>query len=185
MNYGYYESPYYEDYLMHYGVKGMKWGVRKKTYGTSDLRNRYDAAKAEKKAANKAYSKSFDKAYNKSIAAYSPIKKHREANAARWEQASKDADKSTAARQAFKQVKNERKQAIKDTYKDIQKNTSVGQKLLYSDSTRKKAAKYVVDNNMSMKDATTRANKDAIRNTAVILAAYGAIGAGVLYKNTR
>lgn len=27
----------YEDYLMHYGVKGMKWGVRKKREKISDL----------------------------------------------------------------------------------------------------------------------------------------------------
>lgn len=176
----------YENYLMHYGVKGMKWGVRRASkLETSDIRRRFDSAKAEKKEASRTYSKSFDKAYNKSIAAYSPIKKHRDANNARWEQASKDADKYIEAKNAYKQVKKERKQAIKDTYKDIQKNATVAEKMIWSDGTRKKAAQYVVDNNMTMQEANSRAKKDGLRNTAIILAAYGAVAAGTLYKASR
>lgn len=35
----YYEnSSYYHDYLMHYGVKGMKWGRRKSQYGARIVR---------------------------------------------------------------------------------------------------------------------------------------------------
>ena len=85
----------------------------------------------------------------------------------------------------MKQVKNERKQNIKNTYNDIQKNASRGEKLLYNDETRRKAAKYVVDNNMSISDAKKKANKAAIRNTAIVLGTYGAINAASLYKSKR
>ena len=38
-------------------------------------------------------------------------------------------------------------------------------KTTYNNATRKKAAKYVVDNGMTVEQAKSRANKDAIRNT--------------------
>lgn len=161
------------DELRHYGVPGMKWGKRK-ARPTSDLRRRYDDARAAKKAANKAYNKAFDKAYDNAIAGYSPFKKHREANTKRWDDAWEKGQVSRKADEAYKSVKKERKQAIKDTYKDINKNSSIGEKLLFSEGTRKAAAKYVVDNNMSVSDAKKKANQEAIRNTAITLAAIGA-----------
>ena len=173
--------------LYHYGVKGMRWGHRKavdrNTVATSDLRKRYDAAKAQNKAAYKAYSKAYNKAYNRNIAMLSPIKKHREANNERWNEAANKAAESWEATRAYKQVKNERKTALKSTYKQLNKSASFKDKLLYSDGTRKKAAKYVVDNNMSVSDATKKANKEAIRNTAVVLGAYGAIAVGAYLKS--
>ena len=47
--------------------------------------------------------------------------------------------------------------------------------MVYNDATRKKAAKYVVDKNMSVADATKKAKGDAWRNTAAMLAVYGAV----------
>ena len=55
----------YNDELYHFGVKGMRWGHRKAAQ-KSDLRNRYDKAKVEKRNAKKAYNKSFNEAYNRS-----------------------------------------------------------------------------------------------------------------------
>ena len=55
----------------------------------------------------------------------------------------------------------------------------------YSGSSRQKAAKYVVDNNMSISDAKKKANKEAIRNFAIILGTYGAINVASLYMNNR
>lgn len=85
----------------------------------------------------------------------------------------------------YKQAKRERKQQIKSTYKSIQKSTSIGEKLIYNNATRKKAAKYVVDNNMTMSDATRRARSDANRNTALFVAAYGTATLGSMYLRSR
>ena len=136
-----YESNYrpthnaYGDELMHYGVKGMKWGVRRgasvkgglyakpkpvkagvvKGGPTSPQRQAYLTAKANKRAAHKEYKKAFNKAYNRSIAAWSPVKKHRQANDARWDNAIKKADASNAAKKTYKDAKKAYKQT--DEYK--------------------------------------------------------------------
>lgn len=172
-----------DDYLQHYGVPGMKWGVRRRTQlPTSNIRNRYDAAKANYKSAKKVYKKSFNEAYDKSMAAWSPSKKHRQENDARWEKAIKDADKANKAQNSYKKAKQERKYAINKTYADINKKASFGERFIYNDATRKKAAKYIVDNNMSVADANKRAKKDAWVNSAIIGGAIGAISVASLYK---
>lgn len=136
-----------DNYLSHYGVKGMKWGKRK-SLPTSSIRSNLNSTKAQYKSAKKAFNKSFHDAYNHAYQAYSPFKKRRQANADRWEK------------------------------------TSFGEKLLFNSTTRKKAAKYVVDNNMSMKEARKKANKQALRNTAAFIGVYGGIGiaGAALYK---
>lgn len=85
--------------LYHHGVKGMKWGVRKKRI--SDV----DVAKSSYRSAKKAYNKSFNKAYNRAVAAYSPFKKHRQANDARWEDAANKAEALNKAKSTYKKVK--------------------------------------------------------------------------------
>lgn len=110
------------DELYHYGVKGMRWGHRKASYqntavraGNSAQRQKYLDAKANKKAANKAYTKAFNKAYNRNFAMLSPIKKHRDANNERWNDAAEKGKKSYEADQAYKQAKKEYHQT--DEYK--------------------------------------------------------------------
>ena len=163
---------YYESELYHHGVKGMKWGVIRER-----PRSNVQIAKSNYKSAKKAYNKSFSKAYNNAIAAYSPIKKHREANDARWEQSRSDARKLNSAEKAYKQAKKDRKRSINNNYKQLNKNASLGEKMLYNDTTRKKAAKYMTDRNMSASEATKKAKRAAWRNTAPLVG--GMAGASV------
>lgn len=169
------------DELYHFGVKGMKWGHRK-SLPTSSLRNQVDSAKTTYKNAKKAYNKSFNDAYKHRAEAYSFSKERRKANDARWAKTQVDANKLNSAKADYKKAKLERKQKIKNTYKSLNKSASLGEKLTYNNATRKKAAKYVVDNGMTVEQAKSRANKDAIRNTGAILAAYGTVAVASLYK---
>lgn len=95
---------YCDDELMHYGVKGMKWGVRRARPQTA-----VDSARANYKTAKKEYNKSFNKAYNRAVAAYSPVKKHRQANDKRWEDAANKAEKLKEAKADYKKAKVEQK----------------------------------------------------------------------------
>ena len=177
-----------DEELRHHGVKGMKWGVikSKPKLNTSEVRSKYDSTKADYKSAKKAYNKSYNKAYNYS--AHHPIsqftnKKKAAESDRRWNDAYDKADSVEKARLDYKQAKAERKQTINKTYRDMQKKASLGEKLTYNNATRKKAAKYVVDNNMTMAEANERAKSDAIRNTGLIVAAYGALAVSALYRN--
>lgn len=134
----FYSAPEESDELKHYGVPGMKWGHRK-ARPQSEVRT---ARKAYRQA-NREYNRAFDKAYNRSIAAFSPIKKHRQANDARWEDAVNKAEAANKAKATYKKAKatakakakaeralakiekQNKKDFIKSRSKEIQKGSSV------------------------------------------------------------
>lgn len=91
--------------LYHHGVKGMKWGVRKKRV--------YDEKKAAYKTAKKEYNQAFRKADNRALAAYSPSKKHRQANDARWENAVNKAEALNKAKKEYKSAKKDYKREVR------------------------------------------------------------------------
>ena len=114
------------DELYHYGVKGMRWGHRKKYYNADGSLNRLGQARQNYKTANKAYNKSYDNAYNKSIGAYSPIKKHRQNAQKRWEDVYEKGQARDKAKKAYK--------AEKQAYKNSPEGKAAAEK-------RKKAIK--------------------------------------------
>lgn len=101
--------PERSDELCHYGVKGMKWGVRKASPEVATARKAYKQAKRD-----------FNRAYNKAdfrrAAALSPIKKHRQANDARWDDAMNKAHAMKDAKRAYKQAKKADKQRRAEGY---------------------------------------------------------------------
>ena len=123
---------YYSDELYHHGILGQRWGKKNgppyplsvKDHSASekkagwkkslDSNGELEEKKKAYKQARREYQKSFNKAYNLSIAAYSPVKSHREANKKRWEDASGKAQKYLDAKQEYKSEK----QKIKE-YQDI------------------------------------------------------------------
>lgn len=89
--------------LMHYGVKGMKWGVRRARKEYKNLA----VVKGEYKHAKKAYDRSFSYAYNNSKDAYSPSRVRRAQNNARWADVNRDAERMKAAKKVYKDKKKE------------------------------------------------------------------------------
>lgn len=154
--------------IYHYGTLGMKWGHRS-ALPTSDIKKRYDSAKASKKESNKTYSKEFDRV------SANPLNSFTKKGSQKWNGVYKLAEKAGKADTEFSVVKAERKSAIATKANEMNKKASIGEKLLFNNATRKTAAKYVVDNNMSVTEATKRSKEDAIRNTAVFMAAYGGL----------
>lgn len=72
-------------------------------------------------------------------------------------------------------AKRKQKAAIKEQYNKIDDKAQFRDRLLYNNATRKKAAKYIVKNDMPYEDAMNKAKDDAIRNTVIFIAAYGAL----------
>lgn len=174
-----------ENELYHYGVPGMKWGVRKKQYGESDISSNYNKAKAAYRTAKKDYNEAFNKYYNKSHQAYSFSKKKRAANDERFADAINKGIALDKAKKSYKTAKETRQQAINTTSKDLRKQANFAEKLAYNSATYKRAAKYVVDNNMTVADATKKAKTDAWRNSVAFVAGLAAVSIGAEYLKNR
>jgi hypothetical protein len=103
----------YNNELYHYGVKGMKWGHRKKYYNSDGSLNQLGQARKNYKTAKREYNKSFNKAYRRSDSPipYTLTKAGRKKTNEAWEDAANKAEASRNAKAEYKQAKKEYKKS--------------------------------------------------------------------------
>ncbi|MDU5951818.1 MAG: hypothetical protein E6Z06_02910 [Clostridiales bacterium] len=183
----------YRDYLQHHGVKGMKWGVRKK-YEKSSIRREYDNKKynmrskrmksmnafldsasatdeADKYLEQYPLHAYFGKKAGVKGRTYLKLRDEERKAEDRYHNANL---KYRNARKEFKRTAKKRRNEIRKTNKKIRSSS----KLKISTPITKKTAKYIVDNNMSIQDAKKRAIRNsAVQSTAIILAGVGGMAA--------
>lgn len=188
-----------DDHLEHHGIKGQKWGVRrfenpdstlttkgKIRYGeTSDL---YNAKKGQLKSTMKSMGNTIaanvyglnKKAYKNSNKTLSSMNAAKESEFRKKAEAhAQDMVKKSEAKKAYKEE-------YKKNLKDIRDKASLGEKITHNDATRRRAAKIMTKyKNVSMEEANKQAKKEAWRNTALIMAGWGAVTLGGMYTSKK
>lgn len=176
---------------MHYGKLGMHWGkrtggsstspqrVRTKDLQKSATRQAFDNAKTKKKDAYDDYADAYDNY------ARNPLNAFTKRGDQKFNTMNQKLKKSNRADADFKAIKTDRKLKIKSKTRELNAATTTKEKMIYNSANRKRAAKYIVDNDMPVSEATKRAKGDARRNTAILVAAYAPILVASLYVKNK
>ena len=158
---------YGENYLAHYGIPGLRWGVRK-----------YRDASGNYTASGKArYVKDKVAAIQRDIDSFKGIKNGVKTKTGKQVLTRKDVDDAVSGLESSKrrrEAKFSRKYDIAKARQDIDRQTGTLKKLVYNSRTRDLAARYVVDRNMTISDATKKAEGAAWRNSVAFVGLYGA-----------
>ena len=121
--------------LYHVGVKGMKWGVRKKQpiSGGNNLARKKQAYKDAKKAYSKAYNSAYNYSGRHAISQFVSKTAKNESNK-RWDEATKKAKQLETAQKQYKAEKKAQKalkklekQKYKETIKKYRKEIQAGE----------------------------------------------------------
>ena len=154
--------------LAHHGILGMKWGIRR----YQDEKGNYTSA------GKKRYIKDKTSGIQKDIDSFKSVKNGIKDKKGRQLLTKEDVDSSVAglkAQKAKQEAKLSRKWDINKVYTDFDRSATSAEKFVYNEATRKRAAKFVVDKNMSMTDALKKAKGEAWRNTAIYVGVMGGL----------
>lgn len=173
------------DYLEHFGVQGMHWGVRRyetasgkltpagqARYNTVDGKyQKLKSAKAAKRSANMQYNKDFAKAYN--AASRLNISKKRKADRdAKMDKAiesSKEADKAT---KAYKQAKVDYKTSKKVAKNETERDRMLEKRAQNRDKLKAKMNKAKEKGNLEKAERMKTKIKDFDQGTKYVKAGY-------------
>lgn len=154
--------------LAHYGILGMKWGIRR----YQDEKGNYSAA------GKKRYIRDKTSGIQKDIDSFKSVKNGIKDKKGRQLLTKEDVDSSVAglkAQKAKQEAKLSRKWDINKVSTDFDRTATLAEKFVYNEATRKRAAKFVVDNNLSMSAALKKAKGEAWRNTAIYVGVMGGL----------
>lgn len=157
-----------DKFLSHHGIKGMKWGIRR----YQDANGEYTPAGKKRYLTDKTAKIQRDidsfKGHEKGITDKKGKVLLTKEDVAGQVKGLRDA-------KAKQEAKLSRKWEINKTTQSLNKTASTSDKIIYNEATRKLAAKYIVDKNMSVAEATKKAKGDAWLNTAAFVGFFGAL----------